>query len=383
MRRRYAVLGAGMQGAAAAYDLARFGEPEALILADVSWEQATKAAQKVDALVGKSVCEPCLADATDPDSLRELLKKADVILSCLPYWLHPAVARVCVEQGVHMVDLGGHTGMTLETLKLDEKAKARGISIVPDTGLAPGLVNSIGNYFLETFDSVESIRLYCGVLPQNPVPPLNYMLTFNVEGLVNEYDHEALVLRGGEIAWVETLGEWEEIEVESLGKLEAFTTSGGTSTAPYSHQGKVREYEYKTIRYPGHCEIMRTFRSLGFWSEDDSPGGCPRNVFCRVLQSALLRIQDRDLCIVRGVGVGQKQGRPAKAMVEILDHQCEVTGLTSMERLTGFSISIHAIEAAYGRLPKGAIPYEKAMAGTSFLDAIQRRGIGIRFSDGS
>src|SRR5207245_2176328 len=139
-----------------------------------------------------------------------------------------------------MVDLGGNTEITMQTLKMDEEAKQAGVTLVPDTGLAPGLVNNLAYYFLENMDELDTVRLYCGVLPQNPKPPFNYKLTFNIEGLVAEYEDQAVTLTEGDIRLVNTLEELEEIHVDQLGQMEAFTTSGGTSTAPYTLQGKVR-----------------------------------------------------------------------------------------------------------------------------------------------
>jgi lysine 6-dehydrogenase len=284
-----------------------------------------------------------------------------------------------------MCDLGGNTDVTMETLGLDEDAKAAGVTLIPDTGLAPGLVNSVGLALIEAMEEPESVRLYCGVLPQNPKPPFNYMLTFNIEGLLTEYDYQAVVLRAGQVQMVDTLSELEEIEIEGLGRMEAFTTSGGTSTAPYTLQDRIRNYEYKTIRFPGHCERMRIFRDFGFWGEEpvDVKGVSvrPRDLFYKVFGPKLAAFRDLDQCIVRGVGIGTRAGRRMRFQIDIHDRQCEKTGFTSMERTTGFSIAIHAMAIAEGRIPTGAVRYENALRGQEFLDEIQRRGIHLRFSE--
>jgi lysine 6-dehydrogenase len=299
--------------------------------------------------------------------------------------MHPRIARVAIATKTHMCDLGGNTDVTRETLALDEEAKQAGVTLIPDTGLAPGLVNSVGLYLIEHLDQAESVKLYCGVLPQNPKPPFNYKLTFNIEGLVTEYDYQAVVLRDGEVALVDTLSEVEELDVEALGHMEAFTTSGGTSTAPYTLQGRVRNYEYKTIRWPGHCERMRIFKDFGFWGEEeiDVKGAKvrPRDVFYKVFGQKLSQFEDLDQCVVRGVGIGTRKGERIRLQVDIHDRQCETTGFTSMERTTGFSIAIHAIAIANGEIPTGAIRYESALTGTRFLEEIQRRGIHLKFSE--
>ena len=188
MTNTYAILGSGMQGTAAAYDLAKFAEAEHILMGDISLEQAKIASDRVNQLIGRQVCEPHEANAMDAEGLAEFLQEVDVIVSCLPYWMHPHVAKVAIETITDMVDLGGNTDITMQTLALDEQAKSAEITLVPDTGLAPGLVNNLGLYMVENLDECDSVKLYCGVLPQNPVPPFNYKLTFNMEGLVTEYD---------------------------------------------------------------------------------------------------------------------------------------------------------------------------------------------------
>lgn len=384
MSYRYAVLGSGMQGTAAAYDLAKFAQPARLLMGDVSLEQATRAAHRVSVLSGTVHADPVAVNALDPESLSAFLADVDVLLSCVPYYMHPAIARACVDAGVSMVDLGGNTEVTLETLTLHQAAVEAGVSLVPDCGLAPGLVNSLGLALMERMDQPERVSLYCGVLPQHPVPPLNYKLTFNVEGLVTEYDYEAVILRDGDLGFVDTLSELESITIDGLGEMEAFTTSGGTSTAPYTFQGRLRDYEYKTLRYPGHCAIIRLFRDFGFWNPEpiDVKGTpvIPRELFYKVFGDALTQFVDEDLCAVVAQASGTHQGQPVTYRLDILDRQDPTTGFTAMERLTGFSMSIVAQAVAAGRVARGAVRYEQAMSGGEFVEEIRRRGIDVRES---
>lgn len=382
MQNTYAILGSGMQGTAAAYDLAKFAEDPRIIMGDMSLEQAEKAAARVNRLTGKDVCSAAQVDALNPDSLRTFLHEADIVISCVPYWMHPQIAKIAIETITDMVDLGGNTDITMQTLELDAQAKEAEITLVPDTGLAPGLVNNVGLYLIENMDKCDSAKMYCGVLPQNPKPPFNYKLTFNVEGLVTEYDYEAIVLREGQIEKVPTLTELEDLHIDQLGDMEAFVTSGGTSTAPYTLQGKVTNYEYKTIRFPGHCERMKIFKDFGFWNESKvnvrGTEVVPKDVFNTVFGPELDKFVDQDLCAVRGVGIGTTNGEPTRIQVDIFDKQDPETGFTSMERLTGFSTSIIAQEVVNGRVAKGAVRYENAMTGTDFLAALHKRGIDIR-----
>ena len=374
-----------MQGTAAAYDLANFADATSIKLGDVSLAQAEKSAARVNHLLGTSLCHGVQVEALKKPSLCAFLEGVDVLLSCVPYWMHPQIEAIAVEQKVNVLELGGNTEVTMMTLALDDAAKANGVTIIPDTGLAPGLVNSLGLYLIEQLDKAEAVKMYCGVLPQHPKPPFNYKLTFNVEGLVTEYDYQAVALRHNEIVMIDTLSELEELYIEELGKMEAFVTSGGTSTAPYTLKGRVENYEYKTIRFPGHCERIAIFRDFGFWNEEevDVKGVRvkPREVFYKVFGDALSKFEDLDQCAVRGVGIGVKNGERVQLQVDIFDRQCEKTGFTSMERLTGFSMAIYAAAVARGEVPTGAVRYENALTGVKFVEEIQKRGIGVKFSE--
>ena len=385
MTRTFAILGAGMQGTAAAYDLARFANPAKILLADSRLEQAAASAARINSLAGKSICEPHGVNVLDPVLLQAFLAPVDVVLSCVPYWMHPKIAEVAIRARTSMVDLGGNTDITWQTLALDEQAKEAFVTLVPDTGLAPGLVNSIGMFLVDSFDAAESVMLYCGVLPQHPQPPFGYKLTFNVEGLVTEYDHKAVTLQNGSIQLVDTLSELESLELEGLGVMEAFTTSGGTSTAPYTLQGRLKNYAYKTLRFPGHCERMRIFKDFGFWgaNEIDVKGASvrPVDVFCKVFGTALSQIEDTDQCIIRGIGVGTKHGKRRRIQVDLCDRQDQETGFTAMERTTGFSIAIHAAAVAEGKVPHGCVRYENALTGKAVLDELARRGIRAHVSE--
>lgn len=385
MSKTYAILGTGMQGTAAAYDLARFASPARILMGDVSFEQAQKSASRVNALVGREVCEPTQVDCLDSEALAAVLEPVDVLVSAVPYHYQPKVVPVAIASRTSMVDMGNDTADTFATLEKDAEAKANGVAVVPDTGLAPGLVNSLGNYFIEQLDETDTVRLYCGGLPQNPKPPFNYMLVFSLEGLVGEYTDETIVLRDGEVQAIDTLIELETIHVEGLGEMEAFTTSGGTSTSPYTLKGKVRNYEYKTVRYPGHCEKMRLFKDHGYWDlepvEVDGVSVVPRDLFCKLMEPHLLDPDGRDLVVARATAWGTRAGKKVRLQAEILDYHDERTGFSAMERLTGFSSAIVAAEIGNGGIPPGCHPYEKAMTGKRFVEELLRRGFNVKFSE--
>jgi lysine 6-dehydrogenase len=387
MKKTFAILGAGMQGTAVAYDLAKHADPELILMGDMDLEQAERNAARVNSLVNRNVCRAHTADALDPESLHRFLEPADVLISCVPYWMHPRVALSAIKAKTHMCDMGGDTAVTWETLKHDDAAKAAGVSIVPDTGLAPGLVNNLATYFMEELDETETVRLYCGGLPQNPKPPFNYKLVFNIEGLVTEYDHRSDVIRKGKLHQVDTLTEIEQIEIDSLGEMEAFHTSGGASTAPFTFEGKLREYEYKTIRYPGHAEKMKLFKDFGFWDPNPvktrSGEIVPLHLFHALMGEALRDPADHDMIIVRGVGIGTRGGKRVRLQIDILEKYDPATGFSAMERMTGFSTAIYAEQLSLGHMAVGALRYETAMPGKLYVHELEKRGIKLKYSEES
>jgi len=382
---RYLVAGAGMQGTAAAYDLARYGEADEVVLADSDQCRAEASAERIQRLTGRTIARAVQLDASDHAAVAAAAEGMSVTLSCVPYKLHQTVAEGCLRAGCSVVDMGNDTDVTLQTLARDDDFQAKNVTFVPDTGLAPGLVNSLALYLMEQLDTTDSVRLYCGGLPQNPKPPLNYSLRFSIEGLVGEYVDEAIAVRDHQVVRLDTLQELEAVHVEGFGQLEAFTTSSGTSTAPFTFAERVRSYEYKTLRHPGHCAIMRVFRDFGFWDEEpvevDGASVTPLHVWYRLMGPRLEAPEDHDVVVTRAVARGSRQGRQAELQVDIIDRYDDATGFSAMERLTGFSTSIIAIAVASGEVRTGAVRYEEALSGRRFIEEIGRRGISLHFRD--
>jgi lysine 6-dehydrogenase len=371
-----------MQGTAAAYDLARFGDAERVLFLDSDLPRAQKSADRVNRLTGTTLCSAKAANATNLDSMVADLAGASVVLSCVPYHYHQDVVKAALAAGVNVVDLGNDTDVALETLGWHDQFVAKNITYVPDTGLAPGLVNSMALAFMEQLDVTDEVHLYCGGLPRHPKPPFNYSLSFSLEGLVGEYIDEAIAIRDHQVVRLETLEELEELEIPGLGLMEAFTTSSGTSTAPFTLKDKVRSYEYKTLRFPGHCKLMKVFQEFGFWGEEplkvNGTDVVPFDFFCQLMEEKLIDPTDTDFVVIHAVAKGTKDGKAVTLTSTVIDYQDEQTGFKSMERLTGFSCAIAAIEVANGRCPKGGVRYENAFTGKTILDAFVKRGIEIK-----
>ena len=221
--------------------------------------------------------------------------------------------------------------------------------------------------------------------PQDPQPPLDYQLVFSVEGLINEYIEAARVIRSGELRVIESMTEIESLEFEGFPPLEAFQTSGGTSTLPDTFLGKIRELDYKTIRYAGHCEKFRTMIDLGLCSSDeivvDFQNVKPRKVFGKLLQLHL-PADGPDYVLIRLDFVGGKNGETKRLRYDIVDKHDEVTGLSAMMRTTAFPASIIAQMMARGDvLVRGATPQEKAIDPEKFVAGLERRNIKIVVSE--
>ena len=374
---RYLVLGAGRQGVAAAYDLALRGEAEAVLLADAVKEAARAGAERLNSLLGKELVVPQVADAGDTAQLMRLLSGVDGLLSAVPYRYNLALTQAAIATRTHMVDLGGHTGIVRAQLRFHGAAQEAGVAVVPDCGMGPGMNITLALYAMSRLDEAEEVRIYDGGLPQCPQPPWNYSLLFNVEGLINEYDGEAYFLREGEVAPVPALTGLEELELPPLGRLEAFVTSGGLSTMPWTFRGKLRTLENKTLRYPGHCLMARGLKEAGLFSRAPvRVAGCevvPRRLLARLLEEKLPQDR-RDVCLIHVRARGRVRGTPAEARVQLVDYYDEATGFSAMERLTGWHAAIVLQLAVRGELPPGVIPVERALSPEAFLPRAEARG---------
>src|SRR5437867_6006720 len=274
------VLGAGRMGHGAVFDLAHNSpDVEHVTVADSD----LKKAESVAASVGASNVDVREVDASDHPAVLALIRGHDSVISCVNYWYNESLSRAAIEARANFCDLGGNNYVVDEQLAMDGEAKAAGINIIPDCGLAPGMVSILAMHGAKEFDELEEIHIRVGGLPQDPQPPLDYQLVFSVEGLINEYIEAARVIRNGELRVIESMTEIESLEFEGFPPLEAFQTSGGTSTLPDTFFGKIRELDYKTIRYAGHCEKFKTMIELGLCSSEeivvDYQKVTPRKIF--------------------------------------------------------------------------------------------------------
>lgn len=388
MRYTYAVIGAGRQGTAAAYDLARFGDAKLILMADLEERQALHAAQRLNALLEMPLAKPVRLDAADPKAVRAFLREhqVDAFIGATPFTLNFDLTKAAIETGVGMTDFGGNSEVVFKQLELSEQAAAAGISIVPDCGQVPGMGTTLILYAIEGLDEPRDVLMWdCG-LPMHPQPPWNYRLTFAIEGLTNEYYGDCLFIREGKTVAIPVLEEYEALEFpEPLGTLEAFTTSGGLSTAARTFAGKLRTLQNKTLRYPGHYAYVKVMQQLGLLElEPIDVGGqrvIPRDVL-HTLWDPLIRAdpETRDLIFIHILARGLKDGQESEVQVDLLHYCDEATGFTAMEQGTGWHGAILTGAIARGEVPKGVIPVENAMSGSAFVAQAAKRGFNVQRS---
>ncbi len=373
------VLGAGRMGHGAVYDLVHNSpEVEAVTVADFNLAKAEEVAERV----GTDKVSAKQTDVSNYSDVAELMREHDSAISCVNYWYNVELSRAAIETQTNFCDLGGNNYIVDEQLALDEEAKQAGISIIPDCGLAPGMVSVLAMHGANRFEEIEEIHIRVGGLPQNPKPPLDYQLVFSVEGLINEYIEVARVIRDGEIKEIESMTELESLSFDNFPALEAFQTSGGTSTLPESFLGKIKELDYKTIRYAGHCDKFKTMIDLGLCSSEemtvDYAKLSPRKVFGELLQKHL-PADEPDYVLVRLEFAGKSNGAGKRLRYDIVDKQDEETGLSAMMRTTAFPASIIAQMMASGDVKlRGATPQEKAIDAEKFVAELARRNIKIQ-----
>ena len=374
------VLGAGLQGCACAYDLLQSPAVSRVTLADLKPDNIPEWLTSA----GKGRLEVVRLDVTDHAAVLAVMQGHASVMSAIPYYFNGPMAKLAVEAGCHFSDLGGNTEIVMEQKKLHGAALAKGVSVIPDCGLAPGMVNILAAEGIRRVGKAEKVKIYVGGLPQEPEPPLNYQIVYSLEGALDYYTTPSWVLRGGKPTQVDALSELESVEFPApVGTLEAFHTGGGISTMPFAWEDKIDVMEYKTLRYPGHVAIMRPIRELGLIGNDPitvkGQRVVPRDVFIAAVQPKLHKPKGRDLVALRVEVTGTKDGKPARAAFQLLDYYDAERGISAMMRTTGYSLSITGQMQADGRVTeKGVHTPDEAMPFAAYVAELAKRGVGIR-----
>jgi lysine 6-dehydrogenase len=379
---RMLVLGAGLQGSACAYDLLQDNDVNEVRLADIHVGHIP------DFLAPYSGPRliPTPLDVRDHTAVLGVMRESDAVMSAIPYYFNLDLARLAVEAGVHFCDLGGNTEIVFKQKELDAEAKRKNITVVPDCGLAPGMVNILAQYGIEQLDTVDSVKIFVGGLPQAPEPPLNYMLVYSLEGALDYYTTLSWVVRNGKRTQVKALSELEPVTFDApVGTLEAFHTAGGLSTMAFRYEAQIPTMEYKTLRYPGHAALMESIRDIGLLSNEplDVKGTkvIPRDVFIAAVSPLLSKPSGRDLVALRIVVAGKKGGSAASRTFELVDRYDEEHGVSAMMRTTGYSLSITGLMQARGQVtPPGVHTPDECIPAATYIAELRKRGIDIKES---
>ncbi len=355
------VLGSGKIGSVIAKDFSKTGAK--LTLSDVDLKRAKKAASEIG---GDSM----VFNTSDHDSMVETLSGFDLVLGALPGDYGFKALEACVEAGKNMVDVS----FTPENpTVLNKAAVDAGITIIPDCGVAPGLSNLLVGYGASKLDKVKEAKIMVGGIPESPVPPLGYTVTWSADGLIDEYIRDVSIVKDGKLVQTPALSGLEQIDFPGVGTLEAFYTDG-LRTLVKSLPGIENLYE-KTLRYPGHVEKVKLLRELGFFSEEPvTVQGLevyPKMVSARIFEKSLTMPEVGDLLAMMIEVSGVKGGEEKRFRYTVLEYPDRETGVSAMGRTTAYTASVVAkILVDGGIKKKGVIPMERMGSNHGFVGKV-------------
>lgn len=374
------VLGAGMVGSVMAADLAADSSLEVTI-ADVREENLAKAAARAPGKI-KTV----QADLSDSAAVGKLVAPFDMVCGALASRLGFQTLRAVIEAGKNYCDI---SFFAEDAMELDALAKSKGVTTVVDCGVAPGMSNMTAGYAAKHFDRCDKIAIYVGGLPRERRWPFEYKAGFAPSDVIEEYVRPSRIVEHGKIVVREALTEPELLDFDGVGTLEAFNTDGLRSLA---YTLKVPMMVEKTMRYPGHIELMRVLRHIGLFSQEpiEVPGADGGKVRVRPLDviSTLMFPQwtyakgEEDMTIMRITAEGEKSGVREKLTWDLSDVYDKATQATSMSRTTAFPCTIMARKVMSGEFRKpGVNPPEFIGMQAGMLDSVmtELRNRGIRY----
>lgn len=370
------ILGCGNIGSVATEDLARSVNEE-VVVADKNEAIAKSVAQKI----GRKNVSWTQVDAADPNKLVKKLEEFDLVMGFLPGKFGYRLIESCIIAGKDLVDV---SYMPESPLTLHEKAVKANVQIVPDCGLAPGISNILVGHAAAEFDKLQSVHVMVGGLPEKLVPPLDYVITWSPENLVDEYMRRAVIVEKGKKVEVEALSGLEEVVFPHFGKLEAFYTDG-LRTLLHTMPNAYDMWE-KTLRYPGHAEKIKLLKALGFFDEEqvDVEGlrVSPRKLVVKLFMRKLWRTDVEDVVALKVEVSGDKDGKSVRYVYHLLDFYDAKLGITAMARTTAYPASIIAQFMLKKVIKgKGVIPPERIGMDDRlyrlFLGELEKRGIKV------
>ncbi len=359
------VLGCGNIGAVVARDMAENLPSSQVVIADVDKKRVREVASRIS-LENVTWTQ---ANATNRSELSSKLKSYDVAVSALPGSLGYQACRASISAKVDMVDV---SYMPEDVLTLNDAALAAGITVIPDCGMSPGLCSILVGRAVSQLDEVAKAHMLNGGLPEKPVPPLGYVVTWSVKDLIDMYSRKVSIVKDGKVVLVEALSGLEEIEFPGVGKLEAFYTDGLRTML---HTVKAKEMWEKTLRYPGHIEKIALLKALGFFdSEKVDVAGTkvePREVTAKLFERKLKRPDVPDIVVMLIKVSGLKGDKRIRYVYRVLDHYDKGRQVTSMARTTAYTASI--VAQLVGRkeiTERGVVPPEKLGMNKSLFEKL-------------
>ena len=372
------VLGAGLMGRAIGFDLAVFSSFKKITIVD----KDKTILEKAEKFLKNKKIDFDILDVTKLDDVKTFFQKYDVVISAIPYYFNYELSKFAIEEKTHFIDLGGNNSIVEKQRSLHDEAKKNKVLVLPDCGLAPGMTSVIARDIVDFLDIVDYIKIRVGGLPLDPVPPFNYQIVFSPNGLINEYVEDALVLDHGRVVAKKSMTEIETVEFPyPFGKMEAFLTSGGCSSMPYTFQNKVGYLDYKTIRYPGHCQMFKPLLDIGLASEEpiniNGKQIKPRDVFIKLLWENL-PVNGKDVVLMKVFSSGVKEGDKIGLEYSMIDYFDEENNITAMMRTTGYPVSIIAQMIEKGLIKEhGVFCCEEIVPCKSFFEELEKRSIHI------
>ncbi len=376
-RQKYLILGSGMQGRVVASDLLRFDEGCEVILGDSEEESLEKGKRLIKS--NRITLEK--VDIFDVDSIAELMSEVDVAINSLPHaWEYTkSFYKACVKAKLKAVVTDYWEWE--KHYEFDEPLKKAGGLVVPGLGIVPGFGNICMGQLAYEFDQLEEGAIYCAGLPvEKGVAPLDYMVLFNVEALLDLYLTDAETIQDGKSAIEKHLDNFEAFLIPGYGQVDAMKTDGLYSLNKTMKEKGVKRLYESTLRYPGHYQAMQLFEKCGFFDKEpieiNGVKVSPREFSEAVLNKTMKKIRGaRDFTYLLVKGKGLKDGKYVEKCYELLDYSDEEVGITSMERTTAYPSSIAAIMLAHEDIEMyGVVEPEKIFIGDRFKRMVQELG---------
>ncbi len=375
---RITVIGAGSMGAAIAQELVTRQSVTQVQVCDVR----ARSLQEIHERVPSPALRSFQVDGRDLSVLASIARGSACLISCMPPSRKADLAELSLSLGSHFCDLGGRDDLMPERLALGDQAREKSIWIVPNCGLAPGLVNVLCLHGIDQFDTVDAAHLRVGDVPLHPQDPFNFRISSSAEKILEDYTNPVQCLEDGEITELEPLTREERLVFEApFGEMEAFCTQGGLATLTQALAGRARALDHKTIRWPGHARQMQFLLGLGFGEQrkiDVRTHLTYRDVLVRRMRQRLGGTYE-DAVLMRVLIQGQQKGEKKTLVYEMIERYDPAHGMTAMERCTSIPVAVAAHLLAGGHVPGGgAAPPEAALPRQVYLDLITERGLSIR-----